>query len=73
MRVICVGAARSNLMKLKPVVDGLEAAGAETVIVHTGQHYDAAMSDVFFEELGLRHPDHHLGTARAPTPSRPGG
>jgi UDP-N-acetylglucosamine 2-epimerase (non-hydrolysing) len=32
------------------------------VIVHTGQHYDAAMSDVFFEELGLRQPDHHLGT-----------
>ena len=36
-------------MKVKPVVDALEAAGAETVLVHTGQHYDAAMSDVFFE------------------------
>ena len=62
MRVICVGAARPNFMKVKPVVDGLEAAGAETVLVHTGQHYDASMSDVFFDELGLRHPDHHLGT-----------
>ncbi len=29
--------------------------------MHTGQHYDAAMSDVFFDELGLRAPDHHLG------------
>jgi UDP-N-acetylglucosamine 2-epimerase (non-hydrolysing) len=62
MKVICVGAARPNFMKVKPVVDGLEAAGAETVLVHTGQHYDAVMSDVFFTELGLRQPDHHLGT-----------
>ncbi len=61
MRVICVGAARPNFMKVKPVVDALDAAGAETVLVHTGQHYDAAMSDVFFDELGLRAPDHHLG------------
>jgi UDP-N-acetylglucosamine 2-epimerase (non-hydrolysing) len=62
MRVLCVGAARPNFMKLKPVVDGLDRAGATTVLVHTGQHYDAAMSDVFFDELGLRPPDHHLGT-----------
>jgi UDP-N-acetylglucosamine 2-epimerase (non-hydrolysing) len=61
VRVICVGAARPNFMKVKPVVDALDAAGAETVLVHTGQHYDAAMSDVFFDELGLRPPDHHLG------------
>ena len=61
VRVICVGAARPNFMKVKPVVDALDAAGAETVLVHTGQHYDAAMSDVFFDELGLRAPDHHLG------------
>lgn len=62
MRVICVGAARPNFMKVKPVVDALEADGAETVVVHTGQHYDALMSDVIFDELGLRQPDHYLGT-----------
>jgi UDP-N-acetylglucosamine 2-epimerase (non-hydrolysing) len=61
VRVICVGAARPNFMKVKPVIDGLDGAGVETVLVHTGQHYDAAMSDVFFDELGLRAPDHHLG------------
>lgn len=44
-------------MKIKPVVDSLEGNGARTTIVHTGQHYDAAMSDVFFAELGLRTPD----------------
>lgn len=48
-------------MKIKPVVDALEARGAQVVLVHTGQHYDAAMSDVFFDELGLRAPDEHLG------------
>lgn len=48
-------------MKVKPVLDALEARHVETVLVHTGQHYDPAMSDVFFADLGLRRPDHHLG------------
>jgi len=48
-------------MKIKPVADALEQRGAEVVLVHTGQHYDQAMSDVFFDELGLRSPDHWLG------------
>ncbi len=60
-RILCVAGARPNFMKIKPVLDALESEGAETVLVHTGQHYDAAMSDVFFEELGIRAPDHHLG------------
>jgi UDP-N-acetylglucosamine 2-epimerase (non-hydrolysing) len=61
MRVICVVGARPNFMKVKPVMDALASTGEEVVLVHTGQHYDAAMSDVFFEELGLRRPDHYLG------------
>ena len=48
-------------MKIKPVVDALDDRGAETWLVHTGQHFDAAMSDVFFDELGIRVPDYHLG------------
>ena len=60
MRVVCVAGARPNFMKVKPVMDALEARGAEVVLVHTGQHYDAGMSDVFFDELGIRPPDHHL-------------
>jgi len=47
-------------MKVKPVMDALEARGAEVVLVHTGQHYDQAMNDVFFDELGIRPPDHML-------------
>jgi UDP-N-acetylglucosamine 2-epimerase (non-hydrolysing) len=61
MRVIAVAGARPNFMKIKPVVDELERRGLETILVHTGQHYDDEMSAVFFEDLGLREPDHHLG------------
>ena len=60
MRIICVAGARPNYMKVKPVMDALEAAGADVILVHTGQHYDAAMNDVFFAELGIRRPDHFL-------------
>ncbi|BAU81606.1 UDP-N-acetylglucosamine 2-epimerase [Streptomyces laurentii] len=60
-RIVCVAGARPNYMKIKPVLDALEARGAETVLVHTGQHYDPAMNEVFFQDLGLRPPDHFLG------------
>ena len=61
MRSICVAGARPNYMKVKPVMDALEQRGAEVILVHTGQHYDAAMNDVFFDDLGIRHPDYFLG------------
>jgi UDP-N-acetylglucosamine 2-epimerase (non-hydrolysing) len=48
-------------MKVKPVLDALEQHGVDTVLVHTGQHYDPGMSGVFFDELGIRPPDHSLG------------
>jgi UDP-N-acetylglucosamine 2-epimerase (non-hydrolysing) len=48
-------------MKVKPVMDALEAGGAQVTLVHTGQHYDPAMNDVFFTDLGMRPPDHFLG------------
>ncbi|MFI8824842.1 non-hydrolyzing UDP-N-acetylglucosamine 2-epimerase [Streptomyces sp. NPDC053431] len=60
-RILCVAGARPNYMKIKPVMDALEAQGAEVILVHTGQHYDPAMNDVFFQDLGLRPPDHFLG------------
>jgi len=55
-----VAGARPNFMKVKPVMDALGRRGVEVVLVHTGQHYDAAMSDVFFADLGIRTPDRHL-------------
>lgn len=47
-------------MKVKPVLDALEQRSVEVLLVHTGQHYDTAMSQVFFDELGIRSPDIHL-------------
>jgi UDP-N-acetylglucosamine 2-epimerase (non-hydrolysing) len=60
-RAVVVGGARPNFMKLAPVVQALEKRDVEVVIVHTGQHYDPDMSDLFFDELGLRAPDISLG------------
>ncbi len=65
MRIICVAGARPNYMKVKPVMDALEAGGAEVILVHTGQHYDPAMNDVFFADLGIRKPDHFLQVGSA--------
>src|SRR5437899_160383 len=47
-------------MKVAPVLRALERRGIRTTLVHTGQHYDAEMSEGFFEELGLREPDYWL-------------
>lgn len=56
-----VAGARPNFMKLAPVVRAIGAANALRFrIVHTGQHYDEAMTDVFFAELGIPKPDVHL-------------
>jgi UDP-N-acetylglucosamine 2-epimerase (non-hydrolysing) len=61
MRVMCVAGVRPNFMKVKPVMEALERRGVDVLVVHTGQHYDEAMSEVFFEDLALRRPDHALG------------
>jgi len=56
-----VAGARPNFMKLAPVVRAIRARGElEPRIVHTGQHYDHSMNEVFFEELGIPRPDVHL-------------
>ena len=61
MRVISVVGARPQFVKLAPVAHAFAKAGIEHVIVHTGQHYDPMLSDVFFKDLGIPAPDVHLG------------
>lgn len=57
-----VAGARPNFMKIAPIVRALKAhGGLEFKIVHTGQHYDREMNDVFFEELGIPQPDVFMG------------
>jgi UDP-GlcNAc3NAcA epimerase len=61
-KILTVVGARPQFVKAAVVSRALAAAGgAREVIVHTGQHFDAAMSDVFFEEMGIPAPAHHLG------------
>jgi UDP-N-acetylglucosamine 2-epimerase (non-hydrolysing) len=63
LRVLSVVGTRPNFMKIAPIARRLEARREdfEHLLVHTGQHYDDAMSRVFFEELGLPEPDVYLG------------
>lgn len=61
MRIHLIAAARPNFMKIAPLYHALLAADdMEPVLIHTGQHYDANMSDVFFRDLNLPRPDFHL-------------
>ena len=60
--VYLVAGARPNFMKIAPIVRALQAhGGLGFKIIHTGQHYDREMNDVFFEELGIPQPDVFMG------------
>jgi UDP-N-acetylglucosamine 2-epimerase (non-hydrolysing) len=59
--VVHVVGARPNFVKAAPVLGALARRGVPQRLVHTGQHYDAALSDVFFTELDLPRPDVSLG------------
>jgi UDP-N-acetylglucosamine 2-epimerase (non-hydrolysing) len=61
MKVMSVVGARPQLVKLAPIAQAFAGTEHEHVIVHTGQHYDVNLSDVFFTGLGIPDPDVHLG------------
>ncbi len=61
MKILHVVGARPNFMKVAPVMRALEKyPSVQQVLVHTGQHYDANMSQIFFHQLGLPRPDINL-------------
>ncbi len=61
-RAVAVAGARPNFMKVAPLLRALGASGRfDSFLVHTGQHYDEAMSESFFRELGIAAPDVNLG------------
>jgi UDP-N-acetylglucosamine 2-epimerase (non-hydrolysing) len=60
MIVLHVVGARPNFMKAAPVYRALAKRGHKQILVHTGQHYDALMSDIFFTALGIPAPDESL-------------
>src|SRR5215207_7075219 len=62
MRIVTIVGARPQFIKAAAVSRIIRAgSGIEEVLVHTGQHYDENMSEVFFEELEIPRPDYHLG------------
>ncbi|MGZ3691580.1 MAG: non-hydrolyzing UDP-N-acetylglucosamine 2-epimerase [Pseudobdellovibrio sp.] len=61
MKIITVLGARPQFIKAASVSQDLKKAGLTEMILHTGQHYDPNMSDVFFNELGIPAPQFHLG------------
>ena len=73
MKVLTVVGNRPQFIKSAPLSLALRATGIEEVVLHTGQHYDRELSQVFFEELGLAEPRHRLATRSAdPAVMRPG-
>ncbi len=58
--ILTIVGARPQFIKAAPVTTALQQAGITEIMIHTGQHFDANMSAVFFEELGIPDPTHHL-------------
>ena len=67
LKVINVAGARPNFMKVAPIVAAMKRRSNEfeSILVHTGQHYDAAMSEAFFRDLEMPEPDVDLGVGSA--------
>ncbi len=67
LKVLNIVGARPNFMKIAPIVREMKRRNDEfqPLIVHTGQHYDQAMSDSFFNDLGIPEPDFHLNVGSA--------
>ena len=62
MKVMTVVGTRPEIIRLSRVIARLDATeGVDHVLVHTGQNYDHGLNQVFFDDLDLRAPDHHLG------------
>ena len=59
MKVLTLLGTRPEIIRLSRVIERLDRV-CDHVLVHTGQNHDPALSDVFFAELGVRAPDHHL-------------
>ena len=62
VKLVHVVGARPNFMKVAPLLRVLDQdPGFDNVLVHTGQHYDAPLSDMVLRDLGVRTPDYNLG------------
>ena len=60
MKIVSVVGTRPNFMKIAPLIEEFNKHKINNVLIHTGQHYDAQMSHLFFEDLNLPKPDENL-------------
>ena len=65
MKIMSIVGARPNFVKIFPIVETILQSKHEHVLVHTGQHYDINMSDVFFKEMNVKPADYNLGVGSA--------
>ena len=72
VKVVTVLGARPQFIKAAVVSKALRSVGIEEIVVHTGQHYDANMSSVFFRDLGMDEPDYNLGIGSGPQGAQTG-
>lgn len=61
MKVMTILGTRPEIIRLSRVIEKLDRLADAHILVHTGQNFDPALSDLFFEQLGVRPPDHYLG------------
>ncbi len=61
MKIMTVLGTRPEIIRLSRVIEKLDRLADRHILVHTGQNFDPSLSDLFFEQLGVRQPDHYLG------------
>lgn len=61
MKILTLLGTRPEIIRLSRIIEKLDRLAGSHVLVHTGQNFDPNLSDVFFEQLGVRRPDHYLG------------
>lgn len=65
MKVLTLLGTRPEIIRLSRIIEKLDRLADSHVLVHTGQNFDASLSDIFFDQLGVRRPDHYLGVRGA--------
>lgn len=65
MKIMTILGTRPEIIRLSRIIPKIDQLADAHVLVHTGQNYDPKLSDVFFEQLGVRKPDHYLGARGA--------